>query len=123
MSCHIVDNYGTEFTPQQEKLEQDNPEQIEIEDDKIDDDSIKDISLHDKVRLDLLLRLLLNDGANIDKHGNKMKAAQIMQSITGLPLQTCKNYCSNRGLNVKTHGEEVLKMNSLLQALGMKIRL
>ena len=123
MSCHIVNNYGTEFTPQQEELEQDNPEQKEIEDCKIDDDSAKDISLHDKVRLDLLLRLLLNDGANIDKHGNKKKAAQIMQSITGLPLQTCKNYCSNRDLNVKTHGEEVLMMNILLQALGMKIRL
>lgn len=123
MSCHLVDNYGTEFTPQQEELEQDNPKQEEIDDCKIDDDSTKEISLHDKVRLDLLLRLLENDGANLAKHGNKVKAAQVMQSITGLPLQTCKNYCTERNLNVTTHSEEVLQMNTLLQALGMEIRL
>lgn len=89
----------------------------------IDDDAIKEISLHDKVRLDLLLRLILNDGANLEKHGNKVKAALIMQSITGLPLQTCKNYCSNRDLNIRQHNNEVLQMNTLLQALGMEIRL
>lgn len=82
-----------------------------------------EINWHDKVRLDLLLRLMENDGADLERHGNKMKAATIMQSITGLPLQTCKNYCTNRDLNVATHSEEVLKMNTLLQSLDMKIRL
>ena len=82
-----------------------------------------EINWHDKVRLDLLLRLMENDGADLERHGNKMKAAMIMQSITGLPLQTFKNYCTNRDLNVATHSEEVLKMNTLLQSLDMKIRL
>lgn len=49
--------------------------------------------------------------------------AQLIQSITGLPLQTCKNYCSDPHLNTTTHSEEILKMNTLLQALGMKIHL
>ena len=87
------------------------------------EEAAESIDLHDKIRLGLLLRLLKNDGANIDKHGNKTKAAQIMQSITGLPLQTCKNYCSEPNANTKLHGEEVLKINALLQALDMEIRL
>ena len=90
-----------------------------------EDDEIEfvEIDLHDKVRLDLLLRLIENDGADLEKHGNKMKVATIMQSITGLPLQTCKNYCTNRDLNTTVHSEETLTMNSILQSLGMKIRL
>ena len=107
-------------TSQQQKTGE---EPHQEEETKANGDVAEEITLHDKVRLDLLLRLMKNDGANTDKHGNKTIAAQLMQSITGLPLQTCKNYCSNRDLNVKTHSEEVLKMNTLLQALGMKIRL
>lgn len=80
-------------------------------------------SWHDKVRLDLLLRLMKSDGANLTKRGNKTRAAELMHDITGLPLQTCKNYCTNEDLNTKEHEEEVLKMNSKLQALEMKIRL
>ena len=83
----------------------------------------EEIDWHDKVRLDVLLRLMVKDGADLEKHGNKMKAAKIMQSITGLPLQTCKNYCTNRDLNITIHSEEILKMNTLLQSLGMEIRL
>ena len=78
---------------------------------------------HDKVRLDILLGLMENNGANLKKHGNKTNAAQLMNDITGLPLQTCKNYCSDRNVNTKLHEEEVLKINTLLQALDMKIRL
>ena len=78
---------------------------------------------HDKVRLDLLLRLIKSDGADLTKRGNKTRAAELMRDITGLPLQTCKNYCSNEDLNTNEHKEEVLKMNSKLQALDMNIRL
>ena len=78
---------------------------------------------HDKVRLDILLGLMENNGANLNKHGNKTKAAQLMKAITGLPFQTCKNYCSDRNVNTKLHEEEVLKINTLVQALDMKIRL
>lgn len=107
-------------TKSQQNNEEESPKEAES---NIDDIVIEEIDWHDKVRLDVLLQLMENDGANLEKHGNKMKAAKIMQSITGLPLQTCKNYCSNRDLNTTTHNEEILKMNTLLQALGMEIRL
>lgn len=83
----------------------------------------EDIKFHDKVRLELLLRLMKKDGADLDKYGNKVKAAEIMKSVTSLPLQTCKNYCSDPQLSTKEHEEEILRLNTKLQALGMKIRL
>jgi hypothetical protein len=112
--------FGMHVTPSPVVPKQKNEEQAEPSQ---DEESSEAIDWHDKVRLDALLRLMENDGADLEKHGNKMKAARIMQSITGLPLQTCKNYCTNRDLNTTTHNEEILKMNTLLQALGMKIRL
>ncbi len=83
----------------------------------------KEIHWHDKVRLDLLLRLIKKDGANLEMYRNKTKAASVMSAITGLPLQTCKNYCSDPILNTETHREEILELNTKLQALGMEIRL
>lgn len=83
----------------------------------------EDIKFHDKVRLELLLRLMKKDGADLDKYGNKVKAAEIMKSITSLPLQTCKNYCSDPQLSTKEHEEEIFRLNTKLQALGMEIRL
>lgn len=109
-----------------EKQEAMVPLQIEEHKDERNDEHdvvSEEIDWHDKVRLDVLLRLMVKDGADLEKHGNKMKAAKIMQSITGLPLQTCKNYCTNRDLNITIHSEEILKMNTLLQSLGMEIRL
>lgn len=83
----------------------------------------KEIHWHDKVRLDLLLRLIKKDGANLEMYRNKTKAASVMSAITGLPLQTCKNYCSDPILNTETHRDEILELNTKLQALGMEIRL
>ena len=93
-----------------EKQEAIGPPQIEEHKDErnIEHDVVsEEIDWHDKVRLDVLLRLMVKDGADLEKHGNKMKAAKIMQSITGLPLQTCKNYCTNRDLNITIHSEEI----------------
>jgi len=86
-------------------------------------ESFEEIKWHDKVRLELLIQLMKKDEANFGLHGNKTKAANLMVSITGLPLQTCKNYCSSPHLNTTQHEEEILKINTNLQALGMKIRL
>lgn len=111
----VVSSVVTPEIPKEEILGQEQPLKETI--------PSESIGFHDKVRLDLLLRLMESNGADLDKYGNKVKAAQVMQSITGLPLQTCKNYCTERNLNVTTHSEEVLQMNTLLQALGMEIRL
>ena len=81
------------------------------------------IEWHDKVRLDLLLRLMKKDGVQLERHGNKARAAELMQTITKLPISTCKNYCTNEDLNTKEHEEEILRLNSKLQALGMGTRL
>jgi hypothetical protein len=82
----------------------------------------EEIEWHDKVRLELLLRLFENSGTNL-KDVKKVRVAEVMQSVTGLPPSTCKNYCSNRDLNTKVHEEEILKLNSKLQAIGIDIRL
>ena len=88
-----------------------------------DEEVMEEISAHDKVRLELLLKLMEKDGINLTKHGNKAKAANILNTLTGLSLNTCKQYCSDRNLNVTTHSEEILKINTLLQALEMESHL
>lgn len=84
--------------------------------------SDEEISWHDKVRLHLLLALIKNDGANMEIRGNKAKVSKIMKMITGLPLQTCKNYCSDPVLNTTEHLEEITKINIILQAVDMQTR-
>ena len=138
-----LERYVSDYKVRLESLEKDKNEEIaklrnEIEKKdkelevekakKIDEDegdvSFEEINWHDKVRLDLLLRLMKKDGADLEnKHGNKKKAADIMHSVTKLPLQTCKNYCTDPRLSTSEHEEEILKLNSKLQALGMETRL
>lgn len=85
------------------------------------DEQFKEIQWHDKVRLAVLLRLLQNDGVDLEKYGNKAAAARLMSSITGLPLQTCKNFCTEPVVSSEAHKEELLQMNLELQRLGLKI--
>ena len=84
---------------------------------------VEHIDFPDKVRLELLLRLMKNDGADLDKYGSKTQAAAVLADITGLPLQTCKNYCSDQNLNRTYHKDNIHEMNTRLEALGMSIRL
>lgn len=85
-------------------------------------EEVEEIEWHDKVRLELTLRLLEKEGVDLSKVV-KSRVAEVMQTITRLPIQTCKNYCTNRDLNVKKHDEEILKLNTRMQAIGMEIRL
>lgn len=78
-------------------------------------------SCHDKVRLEMTLRLLENGGLDLAKHGNKAKTARILQKITGLPLSTCKNYCTNRDLSHEVHKSEISDINKELNILGLNI--
>ena len=86
------------------------------------EDPAEEIEWHDKVRLELLLRLLENSGTDME-NVRKIRVAEVMQSVTSLPISTCKNYCSNRILSTSTHEEEILKLNSKLQAIGISILL
>ena len=81
------------------------------------------IELHDKVRLELLLRFIEENGIELQKRGNKARAARLLQMITELPSSTCRNYMTNRDLNTQTHNEEILKIDTELQALGISVRL
>lgn len=85
--------------------------------------AVEEIPSHDKVRLELLLRFMENADCDFGRHGHKAKAATILQTITKLPISTCKNYVSNRDLNTDVHSKEILAINSLLQALGTEIRI
>ena len=78
---------------------------------------------HVSVRLVLLLRLLKKDGANMELHGNKIKTAQLLHYITDVPLQTCKNICSDPVINTTICESEIVKLNLLMKVLGMEIQL
>ena len=87
------------------------------------DKGITSSAYHDKVRLELTLKLLEHSGINLAIHGNKAKAASVLQSITDLPLSTCKNYCTNRDLSHETHSSEISDINSELEKLGVIFRI
>lgn len=78
---------------------------------------------HDKVRLEIVTKLLEESDADFEKYGNKAEAARMLELITDLPFQTCKNYMTNRDLNTTEHSEEVLKVNTSLKKLGINWQL
>ena len=81
------------------------------------------ITCASSVRLALTLRLLKDEGLDVEKHGNKVRAARILSAITGLQQQTCQNYLANPTQKTSKHDEEKLRINSELQALGINILL
>ncbi|MBO6234017.1 MAG: hypothetical protein J6N43_01145 [Prevotella sp.] len=83
----------------------------------------KNINWHDKVRLELAIRIMEKADINLETYGNKAKAARILQAITKLPISTCSNYASNRDLSEKQHGDEIEKINSNLRVLNKEIQL
>ena len=106
------------------RLKEENKELKRQIEDNQNEKNVEETAWHDKVRLELLLRLLENDGTDMSqKTVQKVRVAEVMRTVTGLPISTCKNYCTNRDLNTKVHEEEVLKLNSKLQAIGTKTRL
>ena len=78
---------------------------------------------HDKVRLEVVCKLLEESGANFGAYGNKAEAARLAHYITGLPFSTCKNYMTNRDLNTTEHNEEVLKTNTSIKKIGINWQL
>lgn len=99
-----------------------NAELIQRQEAHQSEEPAEEIEWHDKVRLELLLRLLEKDGTDMEEVV-KVRVAEVMQCVTGLPISTCKNYCTNRDLSIKTHEKEILKLNSKLQAIGISILL
>jgi hypothetical protein len=106
-----------------EQLKKEVAEKESILSRELEEGSTEDIEWHDKVRLDLLLRLMKKDGANLDIRGNKTRAAEVMRMVTSLPLQTCKNFCTDQYVSTEEHSDEILRINTKLQTLHMEIRL
>ncbi|MDD5856014.1 MAG: hypothetical protein PUC90_06745 [Prevotella sp.] len=77
---------------------------------------------HNKVVLEVFVKLLEKSGADLKKHGNKANAARLAETITTLPLTTCQNYFSDR-LRTTVHSDEVVKINILLKNLGIEWQL
>lgn len=90
------------------------------------------------LRLMLLLLLMKDNGLEIDKnnmsgdksksqkhknHGNGVKAAMLMSLITGIPVQTCKNFITTQTVGTKNIKDLLTKTNNLLIDLNMKIRI
>jgi len=77
------------------------------------------INPHDKVRLELLCKLLPPE-VDENIYGNKAEIARLFEYISGLPFQTCKNYMTNKDLNVNEHKDEITQVNIRLNKLGVK---
>ncbi len=77
---------------------------------------------HNKVVLEVFVKLLEKSGADLKKHGNKANAARLAETITTLPFSTCQNYFSDR-LKTTAHSDEVVKINILLKNLGIEWQL
>ena len=78
---------------------------------------------NNKVRIAFVLRLLKENGADLEPRGNQSRAAEVLQAITGITNKVCKNYCSQFDLNRETHKTEINELNTKLEILGMKMRL
>lgn len=90
------------------------------------------------LRMHLLLSLMKDNGLELDKnnmsgdksrskknknHGNGARAATVMSVITGIRPQTCKNFIVNQTISTKNINDLVIKINSLLIDMGMRIRI
>ncbi len=76
-----------------------------------------------KVRMAFVLKMMTINGADLEKRGNKARAAEVLQAITGITHKVCENYCSQLDLNRESHKTDIKELNTKLETLGMKMRL
>lgn len=82
-----------------------------------------DLKGHDTVRIELILSLLCSSGFDLNKRGNKAKAAKFISVILGNSPISCKNYITDRHLDWNAHGELIEKFNFQLHGMGIDIKL
>ena len=100
------------------------------------DDENEDYS--QKIRMRLLLSLMIDNGLVLETNnmtgdkskskkqehrGNGAKAAMLINRITGIPLQTCKNFITNPIISFKAHKDKITSLNAMLIDMGMKVRI
>ena len=86
--------------------------------------NLGEIDFASKIGLELIVELMKKDGANLDKHGNKVVCTKALMMMTGRSQSSCKSIysepLSKTNPLLKTKIEE---LNELLEQLGMKTRL
>jgi len=82
-----------------------------------------EVTAAQKVRLKLVYELLRASGAQLEKYGNKAKAANLMNTITGIPVSTCARFCTENDMNRDSHRETLDAIRPWLEDLELPFRL
>ncbi len=75
--------------------------------------------LHNKVRYELLLRLLEKAGLDLDDTGNKTRFGSFAKALMYCSATESRRYCSTRKYNNTHTREEIKKLNDMLEAMGI----
>lgn len=84
---------------------------------------LKDVKLSHKLRIELLRLLLKAAGADIQAHGNRKVAGQLVAYITGISQDICRKWIDNPQINYDTHKKAIDWLNHLMDKLKMKLRI
>lgn len=72
--------------------------------------------------LQLLWYLMKLDGANVDGHGKKKPAQDIMSTLAKIPYNTTKKFWKKEDDPLTRQEELIVKMNHWMKAIGMKFQ-
>ena len=78
---------------------------------------------HNKVVLELFVKLLEKSGVDFKVHGNKAIAARLAEYVTGIKKDACNKYMCYKDLSTSYHKDEVNKVNDQLRLLNINIKL
>lgn len=78
---------------------------------------------HNKVVLEVFVKLLEASGVDFKVHGNKAIAARLAEYVTGIKKDACNKYMCYKDLSTSYHKDEVNKVNDQLRLLNINIKL
>jgi hypothetical protein len=108
-----------ELEAENEQLKERNKELEKIK--AIMDTPLDGIEADSKVGLTLIMKLMMNDGANFEKSKNKTVAAKALKMMTGRSESACKQIFSTPlSPTYPRHQNKIAELNGYLKALGMK---
>lgn len=80
-------------------------------------------SIENIPRLKLLWQLMKLDGAEVEHRNNQKIAMQIMQTVTGIPYDSCKKIWKREDAPIKRQQKMIVELNTWMKSIGMKIQL
>ncbi|MCI6202107.1 MAG: hypothetical protein MR645_08265 [Paraprevotella sp.] len=78
---------------------------------------------HNKVVLELFVKLLEKSGVDFKVRCNKAIAARLAEYVTGIKKDACNKYMCYKDLSTSYHKDEVNKVNDQLRLLNINIKL